>query len=224
MSDFICPPDHLHGLNNVCYRSHRCRCADCRALNAEVKAQYQRELRLAKTPLTAERDQTVVSSRGFRRRVEALMLRGWTGERIAKEMGLPDEYLTKLFQQETISFEAHAAMKVTFSYLWNRDLNLRTEYERRESEKIIEFAKRGNFVPGLAWDDIDHDERPPVVAKASPQEKSQLRLEEIQFLLSMGMSEDQICKELGITKTSVSRFLWQQGQNTLAKRFHWSAS
>lgn len=224
MNDFICPPDHTHGLSTSCYRSHCCRCAECRALNTEIKGRERRELSLAKTPLTAERDQTVVSSRGFRRRVEALMLRGWTGELIAKQMGLPDEYLTKLFQSETITFEAHAAMKVTFTYLWNKEVPLRTEDDKRESEKIIKFAKLGNFVPGLAWDDIDHDERPPKVQKASAKERMLYRLEEIQFLLSMGLSEDEICKKLGLKKTTVSRYLWRKGESELANRFHGAAS
>ena len=174
---------------------------------------------MAQTPLTAEPDQKVVSSRGFRRRVEALMLRGWTGTRIAKEMGLPYEYFTELFASENITFEAHAAMKVTFSYLWNRPLNLRGEQERRESEEIIKFAKLGNFVPGLAWDDIDHDVRPPKIEKIPAEQRKFDRLQEVEFLLSMGVSETEICQRFNIKAESMATYFCRMGENDLASRF-----
>lgn len=219
MSNFECPPDHKHGLTTTCYVNHRCRCSKCVNYMAKHEKRVYADAKYAHTPLTAEPDQKVVSSRGFRRRVEALMLRGWTGTRIAKEMGLPYEYFTELFASETITFEAHAAMKVTFSYLWNRPLNLRGEQERRESEEIIKFAKLGNFVPGLAWDDIDHDVRPPKIEKIPAEQRKFDRLEEVQFLLSMGVSESEICSRFNLLPRSMATYFERMGEKTLASRF-----
>lgn len=35
-AEFVCPPDHKHGLSGVCYTMHRCRCDECRRVRSET--------------------------------------------------------------------------------------------------------------------------------------------------------------------------------------------
>ena len=100
MTDHICPPDHRHGANTTCYRTHRCRCVPCRQSNAELARFYRSGEYLDPDPYAV--DQVVDGVPVFltiRQREEAVRVlwgRRWSDPVIAERLGITDRSVVRI--------------------------------------------------------------------------------------------------------------------------------
>jgi hypothetical protein len=103
-----------------------------------------------------------VPSRGFVRRVQALVAVGWSLSKIARRLGVSETNMGPMLQRPTVSARYFRRMVDVYDELWNvlppheewRDL---IAYRRS-----LRLARERGWVPPLAWDDIDADVVPPV--------------------------------------------------------------
>ncbi len=144
------PDDKRHG-TYAGYKAHgrgKDACDPCRTAAAEYERRRSYDGVLGRTRL--------VSSTGFRRRLEALQAIGWRVEDIAREMGVFQQNVWRAARRnDRISYRFHAEMVELYERL------CMTVPDDAYADRRRKLAKNKGFAPPLAWDDIDNDERPP---------------------------------------------------------------
>lgn len=103
---------------------------------------------------------TWIPARGSRRRIQALVNRGWSRARLARALRISLLTLDALLQARCITRSAHNTVAAVFSGLWDRRPPLVTDRDRAEYESALEEAQVNGWLSPLAWDDIDDDDSP----------------------------------------------------------------
>lgn len=99
----------------------------------------------------------MVSSRGARRRVEALACLGWSSYDVAAELGNTGEWTRQVLMRDVIFRSTHEAIAAVYD-----DLSTRTPQGRPQIlARTRNRARRLGYLPPAAWDDIDNDPEPP---------------------------------------------------------------
>jgi hypothetical protein len=166
-------------------------------------------------------DGALVSSRGARRRIEALGARGWSKSRVAHELGWTPGNLHKIFERDHVSAGTHRALDALYNQLATTRPPTSTVAERIAVSRTLNTAAAQGWAPPLAWDDIDQDPHPPevptdvelldehalenalagvVTALTDPE-----RDEAVRRFTTAGLSAREIGDRLGITGRTVTR-------------------
>lgn len=98
-----------------------------------------------------------ISGRGVRRRIQALVASGWSFEALAVELGTFRQTIGRLTQAEQVTVRMHQCIASTYDRLWNATPPSAVPHLARRQQQLV---KRHGWVPPLAWDDIDTDEKP----------------------------------------------------------------
>lgn len=100
----ICPPDHKHGATSTCYRNHGCRCAACKATNAEVWRAWRageswppRDPYAVDLAIDGERVHLSVEQRA--EAVQRLWGRHWSDSAIADRLGVHPRTVLRIRQR-----------------------------------------------------------------------------------------------------------------------------
>lgn len=97
-----------------------------------------------------------VPALGARRRLQALQARGWSRQRIAEAAGWTSTgALNYLMRSDTITRNTHDRLAEVYERLAMQD-----PPDEMAARRARTWARRHGYVPPLAWDDIDRDERP----------------------------------------------------------------
>lgn len=136
------PSDPRHG-TTAGYRAH-CRCDDCRAANTRYDKMRRLDALRGKP--------RAIPSVGTRRRIEALQWMGYSLQHIADESGWKSEQAVfRLTTREWL--EARTAERI-------KDTYERLAMVAGPSDRARARARRLDYAPPLAWDDIDNDPAP----------------------------------------------------------------
>ncbi|WP_099024363.1 hypothetical protein [Mycolicibacterium palauense] len=137
----------------------------------------------------------MVPSVGTRRRLEALMLAGWSGAAIGARLGVTAQSVSSYRTRAQVTARTAVAVRELCSELWMTP-GSSTHTARR--------AAASGWAPFLAWDDIDDPEEQPNLG-----ERSTVRaIERYQELRDIGLTDNQrIAEVLGIRLESLSRTL-----------------
>lgn len=101
----------------------------------------------------------MVSSRGARRRVQALACVGWSAYDVAAYQGKAGEWTRQVLMRDMIFRSTHEAIVEAYEALSMRKPTGTPQIVARTKNR----AARLGWVPPLAWGDIDNDPEPPVV-------------------------------------------------------------
>ena len=112
---------------------------------------------------TALPDEVKLRSRGARRRVQALVARGWSVHELARQAGIPTARLDSALRWEKISAGVFRAVSDLYERLWDQEPPAETRAQRVGRTRALTTARLHGWLPPLAWDDIDTDEAPPQV-------------------------------------------------------------
>jgi hypothetical protein len=107
----------------------------------------------------AGRTDRLVESAGTVRRIQALMVLGWTAQLIGEYAGSSEDSVRVLLRRQG-KCRASTARRIAAAY---RQLSMTPGPSNRG--RIAALGK--GWVPPLAWDNIDRDPRPPAVATVS---------------------------------------------------------
>lgn len=121
-------------------------------------------MRIHTHPEDAE-DRAMISAHGSKRRVQALVALGWRLGEIAEWLDCHQSELSNLIHpaNRTVSGRRHRQIAAMFR---ERCMTV----PDTPSPWSLSRASRERWVPPLAWDDIDRDERPAVCSATSPKE------------------------------------------------------
>jgi hypothetical protein len=104
-------------------------------------------------------ERTQISSTGFVRRVQALNCLGYTNTMLSEMLGYSGASLYTMVKQKKVTLVNHRRMMVLYDQLSI------TPYKPKDKDEAIlvdRFRKRmlkSGFMPPMAWDDIDHQDR-----------------------------------------------------------------
>lgn len=174
------------------------------------------------TDLSALPPDAKVSSRGMRRRIQALGTLGWAQTRLARRLGVTQSRMARILTTDgEIPVKLHVAAAVLFEQLWNVRPPQETRYDRAVYTGAIDYAQRHGWLPAMAWDDIDNDDEPAVtdyvvvvvddvaVDLALRGERVRMTREERHLAIhrarALGYSLEETAQLLGVTSRTVLR-------------------
>lgn len=178
-----------HGLTKFCVL----KMGDRRHIQAKTAA------KIFSVPIPGELVPTlaVVDAVGTRRRLQALCALGYPQKLLGKLIGMPQRQLSAFNYQDRVA--AVTALRVAQVYE-------RLHMTPGPSDLCRQYARRRNWIPPLAWDDIDDpDEQPDLVeVKTSAAE----RIRELHDDLGV-RDVNQIARRLRIKRESVERQMYR---------------
>lgn len=162
-----------------------------------------------------------VSSRGMRRRIQAMGVLGWAQTRLARRLGITQSRMARILTTDgEIPVELHMAAASLFEELWNVRPPHETRYDRAVYTGALDYARRLGWLPAMAWDDIDNNDEPAVddaepvidevaVALALNGERVRMTREERHLAIhrarELGYSLEETAQLLGVTSRTVLR-------------------
>jgi lambda repressor-like predicted transcriptional regulator len=95
-----------------------------------------------------------ISTRGSRRRLEALACNGWSLARLSPIIGMKRQNLSALMKETRTTTQTHQKIASVYDRIWNVAPE---ELYKGELDRAKTWARRSGFLPAMSWDDIDND-------------------------------------------------------------------
>lgn len=150
--------------------------------------------------------------RGTRRRIQALSARGWTLSAMSRLLGMPVQGVHALLSVRWVTPETFERVRVLYEQLWDQEPPQGTPAERKAAAYAKTVARKHGWVPPLAWDDIDWDDRPPQVHGVNRQLMTvRERATRVVELHRLRLSDHHIAVSLGIADRTVLRIRQRLG-------------
>lgn len=167
-----------------------------------------------------------ISSRGARRRVQALATMGWSRREIARKTGIPSANIDALLTYDLTTAHVHQTIATFYDAHWNRKPATDTRAQRVGYTRALSTAEKHQWASPLAWDDIDTDPT-PVAEDTGPaaidsvaielalagQSASLTREEKVVAVhrgVEAGMSYREVAEALDISVRTVDRYLAEE--------------
>ncbi|MFI6317322.1 hypothetical protein ACIBG8_07375 [Nonomuraea sp. NPDC050556] len=167
--------------------------------SARIRTEPARRLLALTIDLDTLPDDTRINVAGSRRRLQALMLRGWPMPLVAARCDVPRWQLDRVLNKAMIlrAYQARAIRDVT-ALLFDQDPPRTNRGERHAASVVRNRARRSGWMPLAAWDDIDDpDAEPDLGATVS---RAQAVTEDAEFLARQGFTPDQVAERLQISR------------------------
>lgn len=103
-----------------------------------------------------------LDSTGAHRRIQALVARGWSFEKIAQRLGITGSAISDTLRRKTISRALHERIAALYEDMWDQEPPRQDRGQKVAYTRAIRFARQRDWAPPAAWDDIDNDPTPPV--------------------------------------------------------------
>lgn len=101
-----------------------------------------------------------IPARGTHRRVQALMVRGWSMSKLAAMIDVQPANFATMMQRDRVRVATHKAVAEMYERVWDLDPPQATGPDKTAAVKARKYANARKWAPPLAWDDIDLDEAP----------------------------------------------------------------
>lgn len=179
-----------------------------------IKREKAEKILAVQPELENLRSGALVDSRGFRRRVEALMCVGWSMSKQAAALGLNRGNFGVMMTRSQVTVKHHLAMVDLFERWWNAEPPRGNKFDLIAYNRTRNLARERGYVAPLGWEDIDADDAPAVANSKVTRE------EEVEFLLSFGLSPSSVADALSVSVSGLERYLFRHGRKDLAARIH----
>lgn len=160
-----------------------------------------------------------VPGRGTHRRVQALVARGWSLSKVARELGWTVENFHGMMRRDMVGAATHRAVADLYERLWDVEPPRATHRDKIAYTRALNFAKRNGWLPPLAWDDIDTDPTPERDVVQQGRVTGEELLEDIAFLLKGGESPEQIAALVGRKVGAIAKLAERHGDRDIANTF-----
>ncbi|MEV4438216.1 helix-turn-helix domain-containing protein [Streptomyces sp. NPDC049577] len=152
-------------------------------------------------------DGAVIEATGTRRRIQALVARGWTHRALAPHLGVNELYVGDLAQQPAVTARLARKVVEVYDLLWDAD-PLEHGVSQWSVNRSRALAERRGWAPPMAWDDDRLDDpaaRPDLGSHWRRWGETQA---EIAWLLAAGeTAPNVIAARLNLSESAVQRSL-----------------
>lgn len=120
---------------------------------------------LAVKPDLAEH--AVIDATGTRRRIQALVARGWSIPAVGRELGVNASNMHALLHRSQVIAATAAAVRDLYDRMWDAAPREDTWHARSAATRARLYAARHGWAPPMAWDDdaIDDPDASPAVGR-----------------------------------------------------------
>lgn len=153
------------------------------------------------------RDRAKVDGTGSRRRLQALMARGWTGVALAARMGCSPENVRQMTRGENGSLTTAGAWRKVrdlYDQLWDVAPPQHSASQRAAAQASRDRAARLGWAPPLAWDDdtIDSPSAEPNLGEAGLSWEK-FTLDDLEDCIAWGYDRHGAAERLGVTVSAI---------------------
>lgn len=143
---------------------------------------------------------------GAQRRIQGLMVMGWSQVQIAEHAGLINRQVSLILSSDRMLLKAtHDAIDRAYRAL---------STSRGDSRRATALAKERGYHAPAAWDDdeIDLAYAQPSNPEVDPTTEAEHRLDEFERLIRSGLHIDRAVAALGITRNTLEKAAWRAGR------------
>lgn len=114
-------------------------------------------------------DHAMIDATGSHRRVQALAVRGWSRNAVARHIGMRQDNFRDAIKQDRVTARLARRVAAAYDDLWNQD-PLESGTSLNAVSRVRKQAERAGFHGPLAWDDdtIDDPRAVPLTDAAEP--------------------------------------------------------
>lgn len=123
-----------------------------------VRTRVAEKILAVQPSLDALPDRVKVDSTGTRRRIQALIVIGWTPNSIASRLGFERQTIRKILNGTLVRASTARAVRVLYDQLWDTFPPNEARYERASVSRARNFAAAQGWVSALAWDEHTIDD------------------------------------------------------------------
>lgn len=123
---------------------------------ARVSKEIAAKLLAVETPTLAPT--AVIPAAGTHRRLQALVARGWSLNRLAKRLGWTRANLGQLLDRDGVIVRTRDDVAALYEELWNLEPPAPSSYLRRGVTRAKHMAQVRGWLPPMAWDDDTIDD------------------------------------------------------------------
>lgn len=155
---------------------------------------------------------------GARRRLQALVLSGWSMSKLANRLCINPANFSTLMRRDMMLVSTWVTIRDLFEELWDREPPHAEWRDKIAFSRAKGYAARRGWLPALAWDDIDTDPEPPAV-DVDEQTKGERILEDVEWLLDAGESIEQVCAAMERKPAAIAKLAHRHGRDDLRRLF-----
>ncbi|XSS45964.1 hypothetical protein ACQBAU_16135 [Propionibacteriaceae bacterium Y2011] len=148
----------------------------------------------------------LVHQAGTVRRLQALIVCGWSGSELGRRLGWTSANIWALIHgtRGQVTTTTAAKVRALYDELWDQPPPGTTRYEKQAATRARNLARSWGWAPPLAWDDEDLDNPYAVPETDTPSTRPTGRpatvdLDDVDWLLDGGTSLDEIAARMGVT-------------------------
>lgn len=160
-----------------------------------------------------------VDGTGSRRRVQALMARGWSASKLAPIVGLSRFSLTQILDGHGVKESTRSRIAEVYERLWDVLPPLATKPDRVAASRSRNHAAARGWVPPLGWDDESIDDPAAVPAAAAGNRSGGSRsgdvVEDLDWLMRTGATPDRASERLGMSPQALAAAAYRRGRADL---------
>lgn len=163
-----------------------------------------------------------VPATGAHRRIQALVVTGWSMSKIAQRLCVTPANFSALMRRDTVLVSTWVAARDLFVELWDQEPPRAEWRDKIAFSRAQHYAESRGWMPALAWDDIDNDPE-PATTDVSEQTKAEQFLEDVEWLIESGEPAEQIAASLGRSVDAIGKLAERHGRLDLARPFYVAA-
>lgn len=148
-----------------------------------------------------------VDGTGTRRRLQALIARGWSQSSLAQFIGMFPTNFYRTLHGAMVYASTAVAVRDLYERLWDQTPPESTRYEKSTAARARTYAVRRGYAPPLAWDDDSIDDPEAVPSTGIEVDRVTEVLEEYEHLSSLGVSDFEIASRVRVSVTTLREYL-----------------
>lgn len=99
-----------------------------------------------------------VDATGTQRRLQALMVLGWSQKKLAHYLHLPQQHMSKMLTATQVNGSTAQAVSELYDRLWNLTPPQATRHDKSAASRARIYATARGWLPPMAWDDATIDD------------------------------------------------------------------
>lgn len=147
-------------------------------------------------------DGAIVNPVGTRRRIQALVARGWSLSQLAKRLGVAPTNFSRSIYSSGVLEGTRKAVAALYEQLWDQEPPTGTRWEKIAATKARRYAAERGWLPPMAWDDDTIDD-PTTQPTTSDDDPTVDPADELRWLLDQYENPQHAAERLGITRNTL---------------------